>query len=426
LLALGTSVLGYLVLGLAPFPGLRQMAVFSATGLMATFLTAVCWFPLLDRGAIPRSGFADWIGASLRRLPLVAPTRRLLVGTLVLVLFCIGGAARLQAGDDIRQLQSSPAALVSAQVEVGRLLGLPSVAQFYLVRGDDAQQVLEREEALKQRLDLLAADGRLGGYSAVSDWVPSQARQRADARATARVEATVLAGVGAALGENLTRPEFSPSPLTLRAWFDHPVSALARSQWLPQPGGKAASVVLLRGVNDRSQLPALAAAAQGLEGVRWVDKAGDVSSLLGRYRASMTWLLLAGYLAVLAALWWRYGPAAWRAWAPTVVASAVTVALIGWMGQPFQLFNVLALVLLLGIGVDYGIFLSEHPSDGSAWLAVVLGAGSTWLAFGLLALSSTPALRAFGLTLLLGIALVWVLSPWLRAPGARPDTEDAS
>jgi predicted exporter len=199
----------------------------------------------------------------------------------------------------------------------------------------------------------------------------------------------------------------------------HPVSAPMRGQWLPHADGSSASVVLLRGVQDVSQLPALAAAPEGLEGVRWADIAGEVSSLLGRYRVSMTWLLVAGYLAVLGALLWRYGAAGWRALAPTAIASLATVAVLGWTGQPFQLFHVLALVLLLGIGVDYGIFLMEHPQDGSAWLAVVLGAGSTWLAFGLLGLSGTPALRAFGLTLMLGIALVWILSPWLCAGAGR-------
>jgi predicted exporter len=43
---------------------------------------------------------------------------------------------------------------------------------------------------------------------------------------------------------------------------------------------------------------------------------------------------------------------------------------------------------------------------------VVLGAASTWLSFGLLALSSTPALRSFGLTLLFGILLVWFAAPF--------------
>ena len=48
-----------------------------------------------------------------------------------------------------------------------------------------------------------------------------------------------------------------------------------------------------------------------------------------------------------------------------------------------------------------------------------MGAASTWLSFGLLALSATPALRAFGLTLLLGIGLVWIISPLFRQRALR-------
>jgi len=97
---------------------------------------------------------------------------------------------------------------------------------------------------------------------------------------------------------------------------------------------------------------------------------------------------------------------------------AVVVVMAVW-GQPWQLFNVLALMLLLGVGIDYGIFLQEHEDDPHAWLAVVIGAGSTWLSFGLLGLSSTPALRAFGVTLMLGLPLVLVLAPLFRAGTQR-------
>ena len=74
---------------------------------------------------------------------------------------------------------------------------------------------------------------------------------------------------------------------------------------------------------------------------------------------------------------------------------------------------VLALLLLLGVGVDYGIFLQERPIQGDpvAWLAVVLSALSTLLSFGLLGLSKTPALQAFGLTMLVGTGSVWFLTP---------------
>ena len=81
--------------------------------------------------------------------------------------------------------------------------------------------------------------------------------------------------------------------------------------------------------------------------------------------------------------------------------------------QNLQLFHVLALMLLLGVGVDYGIFMQEHPdrSDRTPWLAVGMSAANTILSFGLLGLSSTPALQAFGLTMLLGTALVWLIVP---------------
>jgi predicted exporter len=119
-------------------------------------------------------------------------------------------------------------------------------------------------------------------------------------------------------------------------------------------------------------------------------------------------------LIVLLMLAQRYRREAWRVWAPVAIASLGSLALLGWMGEPLQLFNVLALLLLLGVGVDYGVFLLEHPGDGAAWLAVLLGATSTALSFGLLALSSTPALRTFGLTLLTGLVVVTLVAPTLR------------
>ena len=115
-----------------------------------------------------------------------------------------------------------------------------------------------------------------------------------------------------------------------------------------------------------------------------------------------------------------FGRRAWRAWVPTALAALLSLAALGWIGEPLQLFGVLAQLLLLGLGIDYGIFLLEHEGDGASWLAICLGGASTLLAFGLLALSSTPALHGFGLTLLLGIGLVWLLSPCFRPVAGDP------
>lgn len=419
LIALATSVLAYLALGIAAFPGLRQMALFSAVGLVAALLTVLCWFPLLDRGRVPRSRFADAVAASLAHWPRLRAARGAWVGCGLLALLCAVGLAQLRVSDDLRQLQNAAPERIAQQQRLGRLLGLPSPAQFYVLRGADAEELLQREEQLKARLDPLVGAGRLAGYSALSDWLPSVQRQRADAALTAAVETPLLAGAGSALGEHFRRPAFAPQPLTLEHWLAGPVPTAVRAMWLGEVDGAATSVVLLRGLDDPALLPALAAVADGVPGARWVDRPAELSQLLGRYRAAMGALLLLGHALVFGALWLRYGRTAWRAWLPTVVATAVTLAALAACGQPLQLFTVLALLLLLGVGVDYGIFLLEHRDDGSAWLAVALGAASTWLAFGLLALSGTPALRAFGLTLLIGLAVVSLLAPCFRAPAAE-------
>ena len=424
-LALLTSALGYFALGVPPFPGLRQMALFSVVGIVATFLTTLCWFPWIDRGAPGRTRFSAWIVASFARYPRFGATRSTWLVHAALAVAVAVGLFSLRVNDDLRQLQSSPPALVDAQREIGRLLGLPSPAQFFVVRGTGADDVLQREEALKARLDARVANGELAGYRALSDWVPSLARQQSDAALTRRVEDGVIAGVDQVLGETQRRAGFDAPPLALAQWLASPAAAAARSLWIGavpvrDDGTGFASVVMLRGVRDLAALPDIAKSADGLPGVRWVDQVQSVSALLGRYRHMMGLLLVAGHAAVLLALTWRYGRRAWRAWMPTAVATAGTLALLALCGQPLQLFNVLALALLLGIGVDYGIFLleRENADAGSAWLSVVLGAASTWLSFGLLALSSTPALRSFGLTLLFGILIVWFATPLYRPRSA--------
>ncbi len=419
-LALLTSAMAYLALGLAPFPGLRQMALFSVVGLSAAFLTVIFGFPWLDGGQVRTTAFSRWLGGTLARWPRLASRRGGLLLAAVVVLVAVPGLMRVHGNDDLRGLQSSPPALIAQQREVARLLGLPSPAQFFLVQGRDAEQVLQREEQLVARLRRLEARGSVGGHRALSDWLPSQRQQDEDAALTSRVEGEVLARLSAATGESLARGEFATAALGIDRFLASPASLPVRHLWLGQVGQGVASVVMVNDLSRPDALATFAAQADGLEGVRWVDRTADISRLLTHYRRMMTGLLLAGVLVVFAVLALRYRRQAWRVITPTLLAGVLTVALLGWLGQPLQLFNVLALMLLLGMGIDYGIFLVEHRGDASAWLAVCVGAASTWLSFGLLGLSATPALRAFGLTLLFGIGLVWLLSPLFRPPPEHP------
>ncbi|MNP75979.1 hypothetical protein D3C76_1731350 [compost metagenome] len=53
-------------------------------------------------------------------------------------------------------------------------------------------------------------------------------------------------------------------------------------------------------------------------------------------------------------------------------------------------------------------------------LGTLLAALTTWLSFGLLALSSTPAVSNFGLAVSLGLSFSFVLAPWAAARDREP------
>ena len=422
-LTLLAAVIGYMGLALTPFPGLRQMAVFSALGLVFAWLTVACWFPALIGGRTLKSGgLVRVYGAALRRWPLLRLNRATLVAAVVFVLAAGYGISRLGVNDDIRLLQNPPKHLIADQIKLSKLLDAPTPVQYFLVRGDSAETVLRREEALKARLDTLIAAKRISGYQAISNWAPSantQAARRALIEAKLLADGGPLQGIAAQAGEDArwiaaTRDGLlaAGAPLTLDDFLKSPASEPWRHLWLGQTEGVYASIVALRGLSSAA-VPQVLLAAEGLDGVQWVDKVAEISSVLGRYRAYMSWVVLGAYVVVFALLFPRYRGRTWRVLAPTALASIATLALLGFASQNLQLFHVLALMLLLGVGVDYGIFMQEHPDrrDHTPWLAVGMSAANTILSFGLLGLSSTPALQAFGLTMLLGTALVWLIVP---------------
>jgi len=423
-LMLLAAIIGYMGLALTPFPGLQQMAVFSGLGLLFAWLTVICWFPVLVRpGAFHTTAIADRYSLSLRHWPLFGKNRFSLA---LLVLFSLGAAAglsRLHVSDDIRSLQTPPKKLVDDQLKLGKLLDAPTPVQFYLVRGDSAEIVLQREEALKARLQPLVARGVISGYQAVSNWVPSLQAQQANrqlAERTLLADNGPLASVARTIGEDpqwiagiQQRMRDKTVPLLPETFLQAPAGEPWRHLWLGKSGRQYASIVALRGVNDYRQLSTLAAVAAPQDGVQWVDKVGDISSVLQHYRQYMSWVILGAYAAIWLLLSLRYGRAAWRIVAPPAVATIIVLSLLGIFNLPLQLFHVLACMLILGLGVDYGIFLQE-PSQRHrrfAWLTVGLSALSALLSFGLLALSGSPPLHAFGLTMLIGMATIWVIAP---------------
>ncbi len=413
ILGLVTSLLGYAAIGAAPLPGLHQVALFSTVGLLASFATVFLWFPALDRSPqrrlppfLLRAAGQFWGLWDRPRAPFLA----------VLLLAAVWGGFHLSTQDDVRRQQSLDPVLRQEQSRIQDLIGFGVGTQFYLVRAADEETALRREEALGQRLDALVAQGALAGWTAPARFLPSAARRTADAQLVReRLTAPHLADYARAIG---LPPDAAAPP----APGDARLAELAGTGALPllsdlilEPGLHVATL------DAPTDLARLAAAADGLEGVGFVDPTADVGALLERYRHRAVWVLLASAAAIAPLLCWRYGlRGGLLALFPPVLSILAAPLLLAACGAAFSFFSAMALILVLSVGVDYAVFCAEsgESRDPVTALANGLATLTTMLSFGLLAFSRVAAVHAFGQTMLAGLALAILFAP--LAGRARP------
>ncbi|NML29415.1 MMPL family transporter [Paraburkholderia antibiotica] len=450
--ALATSLLGYAILMWVPFPALKQIACFAMVGIATAFASVLWLLPALLTRAPKRSPQRVFAGAArlLAGWQRVLGGKRAWWGAALLLIVAIPGWLRLTSDDDIHLLIQRDASLVAQEDKVRAAVGVDNSAQFFVVRGATGEAVLQRAEALGARLDALngTANG-VGGYQSVAQFVPSAQRQNADRALLAQhvfddpaaLRATLLqAGfkdeVADAWLAAYARPQ---APLSVGQWLAAPWSQPYRHLWLgavqadsahgannatEATGAGYAAVVIPQGVTPRNE-PALIALAHDLPGVVFVDKAASVSKLFGAYRVDSGWWLGGALVLVGVLLMLRYRVRGGLATTlPVLLAVGVALAVFGYAGVPLNLFNWLALMLVLGVGANYAVFLREgclraEADLGAVWTGVLLSAATTLLSFGMLGMSEMPALRSFGTTLALGIAVSVLLAP-LGMPARMP------
>lgn len=418
-IGMACGVLGYLSLAITPLPGLRQMAVFCAVGLMVACASVLFWYPILARASRP--GQRPWLLTASDRLDQalsrLGHRSRLAMGASLLIL-CITGLWHLDFSDDVRLLQPSPRALLSEDGKLRTLIGNLPDTRLFLVRAPTPEGVLAAESTLARELDQRIDAGALRAYSALSQALPTPDDQVATRDLLARTvyskqgEAPrLLAQLGfdpATIASHLEEFARAPAePLELEPWLSTPMAEPWRALWLGKIGNGYASVVGLTGVSGVETLRSIE-----LPGVLWVDRVAETSALLERYRQRALGLIGGAYVLIGLLLARRYGVRpALRLLAVPAGAAIASLAIFGLLGLSANLFNVLALFLVLGLGVDYAVFLREgRDARAPTLLAITLSTLGTVLSYGLLAFSATPFIRSLGLTLLTGVALTWFLA----------------
>ncbi|MCS0434277.1 MMPL family transporter [Vibrio diabolicus] len=409
-LGLITSLIGYLGMLVAPFPGLQQLALFSSIGLIAAYITVVAWYPILARN--PSRSVSNLPGQSLLAKWLTLWNQpRIKVGLPMLCVVASGFfLLQLNYDDDIRLLQTMPNDLKQQETLITTLSGMQSSQQMLVVTADDDENLMKKLESLTPTLEAWKADSTIESYQSLSRYLSSVERQQQDYQLIRDLYATQSSPLASGLSLS-KKPKMDADfiPVTVDQYLQNPVSAPVRFLHLGKIKGKSATVVVLNQLQDSAVVKSF---AKSQSDVVYLNKAEEISALFGEYRIKIMELLVAASAVIFLVLIKRYGlQHSWRVLLPSLIACACGLATAVAMGTTLNLFNLLGLVLILGIGIDYTLFFAEKARSVSTLLAITLSAITTVLSFGLLSLSQTHAIHSFGITVLSGIFVAWLLSP---------------
>ncbi|HFV3961106.1 TPA: MMPL family transporter, partial [Escherichia coli] len=211
LLALLTTVAAYLIMMLAPFPGIRQMAIFAAVGLSASCLTVLFWYPWLCRGLPVRPVPA--MALMLRWLAAWRRNKKLSLGLPVaLALFSLAGMSMLRVDDDISQLQALPQHILAQEKAITALTGQSVDQKWFVVYGDSPQQTLRRLEKYTASLEYAKKEGLISNYRTIP--LNSLARQEEDLQLLKTAAPTVTKALQNA-GLTAVNPDLNAMPVNV-------------------------------------------------------------------------------------------------------------------------------------------------------------------------------------------------------------------
>ncbi|MGN6741552.1 MMPL family transporter [Dyella sp.] len=434
LTAIASACIAYLAFYASGVNGLKQLAVFTITGLLVAGFSTRYLLPHLLPVQVRDVAGMPWLVKArhlVDRLPRPRWVPVLVAAATVLMLAFAPGPFWQ---NNLAALTPLPTDLLLRDARLREALGAPDVRYLLLIQASTEQGVLEASEHLEPAIGALVARHAVDAIELPSKYLPSEATQRArQARLPDR--ATLQASLSKALdGLPFLQDLFAPFVADVETARSAPL--LTPERYAQSPLGQRLAAMLMHrgdhwlglgtvsGVHDVAAIEAMATAQGG--GVRLLDMKGAAESLVAAYRVRILQALgVATLLLVLTiTLSLRSVRRAWHVLAPMTLATFLVLAVERMAGIEISLFHLIALILAGGLGLHYALFFERETGDPAEQRrtlhATLVCVASALLVFGMLAWASIPVLRAIGLTVSLGVAFHFCLSI-LMAPHARPD-----
>ena len=427
-LAVLTTAFGSLALVTSGFPGLAQLGLLTIIGVLVA--GAVTWW-VLPQWTPAQWVPAKWPGwtwrASFNGVPAWLRWSTLLGGGVVIALLAW---SKPWWDDDLATMNPLPAPFKERDTRLRTAIGAPDVRFMLVVHGATQEDALRDSEALRPMLLQWVANGTIGTFELVSDYLPSEATQ-ARRRATLLPAASLQENLAAALSGLPFRPAtFAPflreiedarrAPSLTAADFTGSALGLKVESLLRRSDEGWQVVVPLARMKDGA---ALATLLPGGSGVRSLDLRAESTSMMAAYRQQAVASSLLGVALILGLLsaGLRSIRCALRVLTPVVLAVGFAAGILVAAGTPLTVFHFVALLLTVGIGVNYSLVMEHGVTTGvlavSTWSTLAVVSSTALCTFGLLGLSGTPVLHAIGVTVCLGIVLCLVLGALLIGTG---------
>lgn len=395
-----STLLGYSAFAFMPLVFLQQVAVFVGAGLIGSALTAYSVLPFCV-GNVKSTRLLEQCGQNLNKLITTLRKPLTIAAVSSLVLFSLTQTP-FQFTDSLKLLSASSAQLNEFEAKHNQLIYGDSYHRI-LVTAESEQLLLEQEEQIIARL-LHNTDVRQ--ISALANWVPSISIQKQN---NALLSDYYQTADFVQLQSYFHTDEQSSSGdyLTLEQALESPIAPIISAN-LTRINTRYVSVITVVGadaIEIDKQLSNLNFAYR-------IDKPAQLSEIMQHARENLLiWLACAIAIFSVILLFKAGLKAALYGGFSMLLCCALALFITGVLQGSINLFNVLALVLIFALAIDYFVFYMQRGLKPLNTMAVTLSAISSALVFGMLIFSQTPAIYSFGLTVMVGILLIYFLSP---------------
>lgn len=419
-LSLISTVLCYFVLLFAPFNLLKQMSVFSMTGIISTFLTAVAIYPYIP---VPENGKELYLLKLMRtpswynkkRVGRVVVTSMFVVSIGMLALF----HKNCKIENNIARLYKMEGREFADEAEAAKVLHY-SPGGWFIVSGETAENVLQTEESVTAQLRAVNNGRTDGGYVCTSAFIPSIKKQQESRAAAEKLlplapEQYVYLGYDENLASALSREFYSGKDDFIRIGENVPdfIERSVSSAWLGEIDGKYYSVVLPTSVADYDAYTKI---AENSDNVFFMNKVHSMNGDLDRLSKMILMLFVIVYIVIFIVLKFFY------TWKQSLKIISVPLLIVLFIAAIFsalnihlEFFSIVGMILVFGLGLDYVIYMMENEKRADKSenarlepFAIALSFVTTAVSFGSLALSRFVPVHLIGLSIFIGLAVAYV------------------